>query len=514
MLLVWRSDAAPTEEGLNQSVLDVQTRTESGVVRIPCRNGAHHLSSEKAPSRGFFLARDQTIKHYVQPCTLRLCTMRRFAFFLVLAPVLLSACQQTAIKPATSVAGCEVVSPVSRKPKFQLQPIDSGLPLQGQWREGFELGDINGDGHLDLVHGPARKGNFQPNVFLGDGQGHFRRDANAHWPPLPYDYGDVALADFNRDGLLDVAISAHLRGLAVLINEGRQSFAPWGQGLPMTLPAAAPDQPLFGSRAIAAVDWNQDGMVDLLATNEGPTMYAMDRAKSEALRLYLNRGGFFELSDVSQIVNAWGSAIAVGDVTGDRWPEVITGSQRYGNRKLLHIGFGSAPSSQALNSLPDRLAVFATHLAPLRAGQPNSMLFGAHVMPPDLKDCSVLLATDFNTGQSDSTTPLFAEPGQNWVTDLQSADFNGDGQRELVALHRYGQIRVLSQQDSHWQTTLLAEVPATVNGCNGAHLELADLDHDGQPEVLASYAGEDAPANQGACASAGGLLAFRLTPVR
>jgi hypothetical protein len=34
---------------------------------------------------------------------------------------------------------------------MKFEPFDEGLPRSGQWRYGFELVDMNGDGHLDIV---------------------------------------------------------------------------------------------------------------------------------------------------------------------------------------------------------------------------------------------------------------------------------------------------------------------------------------------------------------------------
>ena len=129
---------------------------------------------------------------------------------------------------------------------------------------------MNGDGNLDIVFGPSRKGRPWPNIFLGDSQGHWRPWSEARYPRLGYDYGDVAVADYNGDGHQDVVLSAHLRGIVALVGDGKGGFELWTEGLEMETPGAGGDASTFSSRAIDAIDWNHDGHPDLVALGEGP----------------------------------------------------------------------------------------------------------------------------------------------------------------------------------------------------------------------------------------------------
>ena len=70
--------------------------------------------------------------------------------------------------------------------RLRLEPWDEGLPKEGQWRNGFAMADFDGDGHLDLAHGPPRKGPIgEPVIFLGDGSGRWRHWAQARYPLSP-----------------------------------------------------------------------------------------------------------------------------------------------------------------------------------------------------------------------------------------------------------------------------------------------------------------------------------------
>ena len=104
---------------------------------------------------------------------------------------------------------------------------------------------MNGDRVPDIVHGPPRKGRGWPVIFIGDGKGGFTRWA-ASFPRLPFDYGVVAVADFDRDGRADdIAIGSHLRGIAVLTGDGKGEFKQWGRGLELRATRPRPGHSLL-----------------------------------------------------------------------------------------------------------------------------------------------------------------------------------------------------------------------------------------------------------------------------
>ena len=86
----------------------------------------------------------------------------------------------------------------------------------------------------------------QPLMLVANGE------AKALLIPIPD--GDAAAADLNRDGVVDIAIASHLRGLTAMIAEPRGVFAPWADGLSLK---SRPEG--LTSRAIELADWNGDG---------------------------------------------------------------------------------------------------------------------------------------------------------------------------------------------------------------------------------------------------------------
>jgi hypothetical protein len=139
--------------------------------------------------------------------------------------------------------------------------FDAGLPRSGQWRNGYTIADMNGDGHSDIVHGPARKSMGRPAIFLGDSKGAWRR-WEVELPSFPYDYGDTAVGDLDGDGRLDLVLGIHLRGVVALVQKQPGRFELYNEGLPFN---QAGDAPGFSSRAVEVIDWNGDGRLDIAA---------------------------------------------------------------------------------------------------------------------------------------------------------------------------------------------------------------------------------------------------------
>jgi hypothetical protein len=115
------------------------------------------------------------------------------------------------------------------------------------------IGDVNLDGHLDIVVANYQGASFT--VLLGKGDGTFIRGGT--FPSYCFDPRSIVVADFNGDGAPDVAVAGRTGlSVTVFLNSGSGQFAS-----PSTIIS-------LGAyvQSLHVADLNGDGKLDLVAT--------------------------------------------------------------------------------------------------------------------------------------------------------------------------------------------------------------------------------------------------------
>jgi len=283
--------------------------------------------------------------------------------------------------------------------------------------------DLNGDGKLDLVvdnqnctNSPCGFGSIS--ILLGNGDGTFQ-------PHVDYGTGtfpSFAIADFNGDGRLDLAI-AHQNcifspcgaAVSILLGNGNGTF-------PREVAYAVGTAP--GS--LATADFNRDGRLDLAVANSVVGTISILLGKGD--------GTFKTHVDYSTGQNIGG--ITVGDFNNDGNPDFAVTD--ISNTVIIFLGKGDgtfqSPKSYATGAGPSSIvAADFNEDGKLDLAVTNSNGgFGNSV--------SILLGNGDGTFQ-----PHVDYPAGNNVLDLTVGDFNHDGRLDLAVTNnaRAGTVSVL-----------------------------------------------------------------------
>lgn len=406
---------------------------------------------------------------------------------------------------------------------LELQAFSAGLPQRGQWRNGFDVTDVNGDGHLDIVFGAPRKSARRaPTIFLGDGAGRWKPLAGARFPALPLDYGDAKVADLNGDGIPDLVLAVHLQGIVAMVGDGRGGFTAWSRGIEFGPPVAG-NEPAFSSRTLAIVDWNRDGRPDILALGEGPSPGGRKapgapiafQAGSRGATVYLNQGdgSWTRLGDRDG--RNFGSALAVGDFDRDGRVDFAAGSDRWGFTALLNL---AQPDGTWKETPLTALRREGIHRAVASGdfdgdGRPDlvvGFLTREHGTYRTGIDALLNRATGWER------RALGAVESRATIHRLATGDLDGDGHTDVVGVDGQGALWVFRGDGKGGFTR--EPVPDLRPGerCQGYGLRLVDLDRDGSDEIVVSFAEERGSQQLGStspgvlCPSEGALQAWKV----
>ncbi|MEZ4650707.1 MAG: VCBS repeat-containing protein [Candidatus Eisenbacteria bacterium] len=228
----------------------------------------------------------------------------RFRVSVLLAPAGLV----SVIVALATIASVLVTIPVSAALTLVSRSNGLEIPSKEEGHTEFELGDVDGDGNLDIVsvgdHGSPLVNSDQHGLmtWLGDGAGNW----TVHQVGS-FGYGGVALGDLDRDGHLDAAWGIHHdwaggdlgdQLIEAALGDGTgANWIPWDDGLATT-------GETWGMFATDLADFDLDGRLDILSQSFGG---------SNGIRIYRNVGdGSWESALVLS-----GSSVAYTIETGD-----------------------------------------------------------------------------------------------------------------------------------------------------------------------------------------------------
>jgi hypothetical protein len=313
------------------------------------------------------------------------------------------------------------------------------------------VADFNRDGKLDIAASNGSDSFYSTvGVTLGNGDGSFAAVADYQTDQSP---ALMAVADLNGDGVADIATANTTNlTLSVLLGKGDGTF-------PSQAPPRYPVNPA-GLRSIAAGDFNGDGRPDLVSlTND-----------ASGAGLLLATGGGTYAAAVDCPMASPPDALAVGDLNGDGRSDLVTLSSSTGSASvLLGKGNGAFEAGVDYPTGPTPLSLAIGDLS--GDGKPDVVVAGKSP-----STVSVFLGTGNGKLAAKVDYPAGEDP---WSVAL--GDLNGDQKLDVVTANASSNtVSVLLGTGSG----KLAAKKDYATGASPGWVALGDVNGDGKLDVV------------------------------
>ncbi|MBN2070074.1 MAG: VCBS repeat-containing protein [Candidatus Krumholzibacteriota bacterium] len=373
----------------------------------------------------------------------------------------------------TMFCACFIAAIIPARSGNAQTPLFSGEPAwfsaQSDWTWSVATGDVNGDGYLDLVCGNSGESSGQFNtLYLNDGG---ILSSSFAWSSAPANMTlAVALGDIDGDGALDLVCGNYGQRNTIYLNSS---------GMFTTTPSWYSDS-LNLTSCVTLGDIDNDGYLDLVCGNGG---YKNPQRNT----LYMNEDGIVAPAPVWQSDSMFvTNDIAIGDVNGDGYLDLVCGNDKTPNTLYLNEGgmFSTSPawlSDSTFNTT-------SVELGDINGDGYLDLVCANIIHEFSGKNISLYL----NEGGLFSTTPSWSCETDKVSFDIALGDIDGDGDLDLVCANiqegSEGNVVYLNTEGTF---PLVPDWTAESNIWTIA-IALGDIDSDGSLDMICGNAGNNA----------------------
>lgn len=322
------------------------------------------------------------------------------------------------------------------------------------------LGDLDGDGSLDIVLAKGRHWPLLSRVLLNDGHGGFpvARDLGS----TPHRSYSAVLADLDGRGFLDVVVGNDAPDPKVVyLNDGKGNFRP----------GSTFGHPQWPTRNVSVADLNGDGLPDIIVANR----YGGHPGSNYVC---LNRGGGRFDADCQPFSHESATTIAAADFNGDGLIDLAV-PNRDGGQSYVYLNDGKA-------NFPKRIP-FGPGDARIRVAAAADLTGSGRM---DLVTIDERRGTFIYFNRADGSFSPALALGTNKAVPyaLAVGDLNRDGKVDIVVGYVAAQpVVYFNEGDGHHFTA----VPFGDDQGAAYGIAIGDLDGDGWPDI--ALARSDAP---------------------
>lgn len=347
---------------------------------------------------------------------------------------------------------------------FEIVPLET----VSETTANVSVGDLNGDGNLDIVLAKGRHRPLASVVLFGDGKGHFTRGPALPNPPSR-SY-TAALADMTGRGHLDIVLSNDQPDpKLILLNDGKGLFSPGG-----TFGDAK-----WSTRNIAVGDLNGDGLPDIAVANrEMPSDVCFNRGLGKialgpaTTALGLN----FDCHVLPDARSA--ASIAIADINGDGFPDVILPC-RDDCQSLIYFNDGKGNFTREAKWGPPKSSTRAIAIGDFD-GSGHPSIAACH----EKLGCFIYM----NDGRGNLSPGVQFQTPDALPYSMIAADLSRDGRAEIVVgyVEAPGIIYLNDGTGKHFTPQRFGDGKGAIYG-----MAVGDFDGDGWPDI--AVARSDAP---------------------